>query len=115
VSLIAAILRWLEYTECRAVLVVSIDGFIKWARSSDKAWKTGAYFKTSVRTIPVPDASLVGRRDKAVDGRVGVNLPAGVWFGEEVHEMTIFADQYDFAISLLLLSNDAPSLWTEKH
>ncbi len=31
VSLIAAIMRWLEYTERRAVLVVSRDGFILWA------------------------------------------------------------------------------------
>jgi len=34
VSLIAAVLRWLSYTEKRAVLVVSRDGFILWARSS---------------------------------------------------------------------------------
>jgi Zn-dependent peptidase ImmA (M78 family) len=34
VSLIAALLRWLEYTERRVVLVVSRDGFILWARTS---------------------------------------------------------------------------------
>jgi hypothetical protein len=34
VSLIAALLRWPEYTERRAVLVVSRDGFILWGRSS---------------------------------------------------------------------------------
>src|SRR3546814_7564717 len=34
VSLIAAVLRWLSYTQKRAVLVVSRDGFILWARSS---------------------------------------------------------------------------------
>lgn len=33
VSLIAATLRWLEYTERRSVLVVSRDEFILWARS----------------------------------------------------------------------------------
>jgi hypothetical protein len=38
-----------------------------------------------------------------MDGRAGVNLPAGVWFPEEVREMTIFAEQYDFVVSLLLL------------
>ena len=40
-----------------------------------------------------------------VDGRTGVKLPAGVWFREEVREMTIFAEQYDFVITLLLLPN----------
>ncbi len=32
-----------------------------------------------------------------------------MWLREDVREMTIFADQYDFAISLLMLSNDAPA------
>jgi hypothetical protein len=40
-----------------------------------------------------------------VDGRAGVDLPAGVWFPEDVREMTIFAEQYDFAITLLLLED----------
>ncbi len=36
VSLIAATLRWLQYTERRAVLVKSIDGFIHWGWSSGR-------------------------------------------------------------------------------
>ena len=111
VSLVAAVLRWLQYTERRAILVQSNDGFIKWARSSDRALKTGAYFATSKKTIAVPEQSLAGLRDKSIDGRAGIELPAGVWLDEAVHEMTIFADQYDFAITLLLLGNDAPSRW----
>jgi IrrE N-terminal-like domain len=47
VSLIAAILRWLVYTERRAVLVVSRDDFILWSRASEPAAKTGAVFRTS--------------------------------------------------------------------
>jgi hypothetical protein len=35
----------------------------------------------------------------------GVELAAGVWFPEPVREMTIFAEQYDFAVTLLLLEN----------
>jgi hypothetical protein len=31
--------------------------------------------------------------------------PPGVWFSEEVREMTIFSEQYDFTISLLLLED----------
>lgn len=37
VSLIAAMLRWLQYTGRRAVLVISKDRFILWARSSEPA------------------------------------------------------------------------------
>jgi uncharacterized protein DUF955 len=111
VSLIAAILRWLEYTDRRAVLVVSTDGYILWARSSPAAFKTGALFRTKGPPIELPPASLAARQDTLVDGRVGLDLPAGVWFREDVREMTIFADQYDLAISLLVLPNEARTVW----
>jgi hypothetical protein len=103
VSLIAAVLRWLEYTEKRAVLVVSREGFILWARSSPPALRTDAFFRTSAGPIPLPALSLAARQDRIVDGRVGIEVAAGVWLREPVREMTVFADQYDFAITLLLL------------
>ena len=58
VSLIAAVLRWLEYTNRRAVLVVSREGFILWARSSEPALKSGAFFRTSAGPIEIPAGSL---------------------------------------------------------
>jgi hypothetical protein len=106
VSLIAVILRWLQYTARRAVLVVSRDGFILWSRSSDAALKTGAFFRTSQGPIEVPPTSLVGRKDLLIDGKVGINMGPGTWFPEETCEMTIFAEQYDFVVTLLLLSNE---------
>lgn len=106
VSLIAAILRWLEYTERRAVLVVSRDGFILWARSSQKALKTGAFFRTSRGPIPIPRGSIAGREIAVGLSRTGEDLAAGVWFQEPCREMTIFSENYDFAISLLQLQND---------
>jgi hypothetical protein len=114
VSLIAALLRWLEYTARRAVLVVSRDGFILWARSSKQALKTGAFFRTSGPPIAIPPASLAGRQDRLVDGRTGIDVPAGGWLREDVREMTIFADQYDFAVSLLMLPDDAPPTWHDE-
>jgi hypothetical protein len=105
VSLIAAVLRWLQYTARRAVLVVSRDGFILWSRSSKAALTTGAFFRASGPPVAIPADSLAGRQDMIVDGRVGVELAAGVWLPEPVREMTIFAEQYDFAVTLLLLEN----------
>jgi hypothetical protein len=105
VSLIAAALRWLQYTTQRAVLVVSRDGFILWSRASDRALKSGAFFRTSGPPVAIPASSLAARQDMLVDGRAGVDLPAGVWFPEDVREMTIVAEQYDFAITLLLLAD----------
>lgn len=105
VSLIAAALRWIEYTTRRAVLVCSTDGFILWAKSSTSALKTGAFFRTSRGPIEVPSESLVAKQDMLIDNRLGVMHPRGVWFGDPVHEMTIFAEQYEFVISLLLLDD----------
>lgn len=113
VSLIAALLRWLEYTNCRAVLVISRDGFVLWSKPSKSALLTRAFFRTSVGPIEVPAASLAARQDRLVDGRVGIDLPAGIWFNEEVREMTVFADQYDFAVTLLMLSDNYEPRWQE--
>lgn len=114
VSLIAATLRWLSYTQKRAVLVVSRDGFILWARSSTAALKSGAFFRTSVGPIEIPAASLPLNPGHLVDGRADIDHAAGAWFREPVREMTVFAEQYDFAISLLLLDDTAPFAGTEE-
>ncbi|MGD9879328.1 MAG: ImmA/IrrE family metallo-endopeptidase [Reyranella sp.] len=106
VSLIATILRWLSYTEKRAVLVVSRDGFILWARSSTPALKTGVFYRTSAGPIEIPAASLAVQRDRVVDGRGAADHDPGVWFNEPVREMTVVAEQYDFVVSLLLLNDD---------
>ena len=108
VSLLAATLRWLSYTQQRAVLVVSRDGFILWARSSTPALKSGAFFRTSAGPIEIPAASLPVSHNLLIDGRASIDHVPGVWFREPVHEMTLFAEQYDFAISLLLLDDAAP-------
>ncbi len=105
VSLIAATLKWLEYTERRAVIVVSRDDFILWARSSTPALKTGAFFRTSREPIPIPTKSLAGQ---GVGEESVMELQAGVWFKDEpCREMAVLSEQYEFTISLLLLPNDA--------
>lgn len=106
VSLIAAALRWLEYTLRRAVLVVSRDGYILWARSSERALKTGAFFRTSGAPIEIPQESLAAREDLLIDGRTGIDHGPGVWLRDPVREMTIFAEKYDFVVTLLMLPNE---------
>ncbi|GAN82187.1 ImmA/IrrE family metallo-endopeptidase [Acidocella aminolytica] len=105
VSLIAATLRWLSYTTKRALLVVSRDGFILWSRASEAAAKSGAVFRTSGGPIEVPPQSIVGSENLLIDGRIGSQHGPGVWFNEPVREMTIFSEQYNFAITLLLLED----------
>ena len=96
------------------MLVISRDGFILWGRSSKRALRIGAFFRTSGPPLPLPAASLASRADRLVDGRIGIDLPTGVWLREDVREMTIFADQYDFAVTLLLLADDAPPIWHDE-
>ncbi len=106
VSLVAAILRWLRYTECRSVIVVSRDGYMKWAWASDPALKTRRYFRTSGSPVEVPPLSSVGRGEFNDEARSGMKHPAGVWFDEPVKELSIRAEKYDLNYTLLHLSND---------
>jgi hypothetical protein len=99
VSLIAAILRWLAYTDRRAVLVVSREGFILWSRASETALRTGAFFRTSGGPIEIPSTSLAATQDQLVDARAGLQHGPGVWFPEPSHEMTIFSELYAFTIT----------------
>ena len=111
VSLIAAALRWLQYTRRRAILVVSRDGYILWARSSAAALKTGAYFRTVGRPpIPIPNTSLPVSPALLLNGRGCVDHDADVWLAEPCEEVALVSDHYDFAISLLHLDRAIP-LW----
>ena len=102
VSLIAATLRWIEYTERQAIIVVSRDGFILWARSSTPAYRSGIYFKTSNRPpIPVPEKSLASGSITLNNQRQGVYLPENVWFKQACEEMVVFSESYDFTISVV--------------
>ena len=107
-SLIATVLKWLSYTDRRAVLVVARDGYVDWSRSSDAALKTGAFLRTrSGPPVEVPEKSLLANPDPQVDMRAGITQGPAIWFGEESREMTLVADAYDFRASLILLG-DAP-------
>lgn len=103
VSLIAATLRWLCYTERRAVLVLSREGYILWAWSSEPALKSGAFIRTSGQVVPVPDGSVAARPEAFADLRLGVDLAPGIWFRESCREMSIVSESYDFTISLIHL------------
>jgi len=114
VSLTAAILKWLQYTDEKAVLVMSNDGFINWAWSSEPAAKAGAFFRTRNNVIPVPAEALASNTDITHD-RVGTQLPASIWFSYasadmSLREMKIHAEQYGVVLSLLHLPRSA-NVW----
>lgn len=107
VSLTAAILKWLEFTEESAVFIYSRDGFMNWASSSKVAARNGAYFRTKSTVIPIPENSLAGN-SFIIEEKSGEKLRASVWF-EHAHkdahltEYKIFSEKYDHVLTLLVL------------
>jgi hypothetical protein len=111
VSLTAAILQWLSYTEEKAVLVMSRDGFMDWSSASEPAFKAGAYFATRKSTIEVPAASLASNAQIAHE-KDGILLSTSIWFQHadpttQMREMKVSAEQYDCTLTLLILPKGA--------
>ncbi len=114
VSLISCILRWLEYTDRRSMLVISRDDFVLWSKSSAPAFKSRLYMRTrNGPPIEVPEHSLIRRKDLSDIAREGVKHPPGVWFEEECTELTLHSDRYDQVISVLLFSTARPKTYSD--
>jgi hypothetical protein len=110
VSITAAILKWLDMTTQRAMLVVSRSGFIDWARSSDSLMKSGVFYRARQQITPLPEQSLAGGKGLAIGTYAETKHPRGVWPGnEDVHEMTIFSPTNEMTITLLLYPDDVPN------
>jgi hypothetical protein len=106
VSLIAATLRWLQYTSRRAMLVVSRDGFILWARSSQPALRSGLFFRTRNRPpVDVPPRSLAANPTLMSGPARSRDFGADVWLNQPCTEHVILSGQYDFTLSLLHFSD----------
>ncbi len=114
VSLTAAALKWIECTEESAVLILSRDGFMKWAFSSAAARRNGAFFRTRQNVVKIPTGSLAACSTVSLE-RQGVKFPASLWFPHAdrnacVREMKILSEQYEYVITLLSLPRTA-SVW----
>jgi Zn-dependent peptidase ImmA (M78 family) len=101
VSLTAAVLRWLEYTETRAMVVLSNEGFALWAKSSEAAFKSGRFIRTKSSVYELPATSLARRSEFTDEAKHGVERTSGVWFPEPVIEMCVRSDRYDQEMTLL--------------
>ncbi len=113
VSLIAATLRWLRYTSRRAMLVVSREGFILWARSSQSALKSGLYYRTrNTPPIAVPNKSLAANTQPIEGSMRSCELEDDVWFKQPCTEHVLLSEQYDFTLSLLHFSD--ADFWYEQ-
>lgn len=110
VSLIAATLRWLQYTSRRSMLVVSRDGFVLWARSSERALRSGLFLKTRNRPpIELPAKSLAANTRSLIGSTGACEFEGNVWLQQPCMEHVILSEQYDFALSLLHFADMAYS------
>lgn len=111
VSLTAAVLRWLEYTERRSLLVVSNEGFAHWAKASNPAFKSGRFIRTKGIVFELPAQSLAVSAAGDIDPTVTVKQPAGVWFDEPVEESCISSTRYELELTLLHLRTQSARAW----
>ena len=102
VSLIAATLRWLQFTSRYSMLVVSRDGFVLWARSSKRALRSGLFYRTrNVPPIEVPEKALAASTRLPNHSLQTCEFDDDVWFGQSGTEHIFVSRQYDFTLSLL--------------
>lgn len=114
VSLTAAILRWLEFTDENVILVVSRDEFMQWAFSSNSAFRNGAFFSTKKTVTPIPNGSLAAN-PLVIEEKNGEKIKATIWFqyaDKEAYltEYKIISEKYDQIITLILLPKSL-SVW----
>jgi hypothetical protein len=114
VSLTAAILKWLSYTDEKAIIIMSTDGYMNWASASTPAMKAGAFFRTRTQTIQIPQGSITANTSIQSE-RKGVNVPAAVWFPHAepqvcLREMKLQSEHYECVITLLILPRVA-TVW----
>ena len=105
VSLTAAILKWIEFTEKIALMVVSIDGFALWGRASDSAYKNGVFIRSGTEIPKNSHANKVG----GTEGKI-ISIDPKTWkFSPKViatHEMSIYATKLEQNISIIFFEEN---------
>jgi hypothetical protein len=101
-SFTASALKWLEFTEDAAMLVVSDeDKFILWSYPSKSARRHGAYLPPGA-SLPASSVEFLSNRVNTNRNNRTRNVDVGVWhFKLEAEESIILSDQYKQAIFLV--------------
>lgn len=86
VSRMAAALKWIEIAPRRTVVLAVRDGHVLWARSNQRAYKSGCYLPARQRTIAVPGQSLLAEAEQTGGTRQGA-AKAHWWFPKELEDM----------------------------
>ena len=98
VSFTAAAIKWAEFTDETAIVVMARDEFICWSYPSQKARKLGIYY-TIGTPLPAESISSLWLTNSSI------KRSAGVWHKNfECVESAIVSDKYDMAIFLIVFS-----------
>lgn len=105
VSLTAAILKWLEFTDQAAVVVVGREGMLHWWHASSSAKNYAFRNLRQGMELPARSLSMTPSLTISVaDHHIGIEHPTEVWLTDAtVREMAVVSDRYDMTISLLIL------------
>lgn len=104
VSLTAACRKWIDFTDTRAAMVVSRDGFALWGRASKAAYRSGIFVRSG---MPIPDevTSDLATAEQGFISDCAIQRKSGVWkfnkASEAVKETTLKSELLDIAISIL--------------
>lgn len=99
VSFTAAVLKWLEFTEEAAMVVIARDGFVCWSYTSKSAYKLKVYLSPgSILPETSNERSLFP--NNAINK--GYKVPPGIWHPKlEAIESVILSDRFDLSIFLI--------------
>ncbi len=110
VSLLAAVRKWIEFSDLPVAMVVARDGYALWGRASTAAYNGGVFIRSGML---IPEGSIAGQgaSSQYADSARSVALPAGIWTfsrgAPPVRELTIFSERLGISVSLLHFEKDA--------
>ena len=104
VSLTAAILKWIEFTDQLAVVIVSRDGFALWGRASSNALKKSIFIRTGME-IPAKSHSQL---NNGTEGKI-LHVDPKTWpisnKAKATHEMSVYSSRIDKTITIVLFED----------
>jgi hypothetical protein len=102
VSLTAALLRWVCYTERTAMVVLSRDGFVLWARSSPAALRRQLFLAATRTVVELPSGSPALRDAASPEDLIWAG---SAWFGVSARELTFRSERHGQVVSLVLFGD----------
>jgi len=109
VSLLAAVRKWIEFTDRRAAMVVATDGFALWGRASKAAFQSGVFIRSGME-IPDRSVAALGPNLLQSGNDCAVAHPSGVWTfsrgSEPARKLTFFSERLRMSVSLLHFDED---------